>query len=519
MMKDKKKQRVCVKIKNNLNQKNKFSTNSTRGNIFSHAEPEELKSPSKKTKLLGKRNNKTNSCSSSNQNKTEIITTRLKEKKEKKEISKNKEYNIENKKLNNYLHRTKYISKSKHSLSKNTNNNNLNISKNNSKKLINYHYSFFINESSNKYKRNLASFNNSDSFNNSNLNNKTINYTLNKFMKKKNNLSKNITKKNSINSINNLIKKNKANKYKNNIKNQSFKKYYSNNTISSPYNMHDPYYFYRQPNTNMNSNVTNTKNSSLSNTTSKEKNNFNKNTKYVEVNLKDDKMLKNHIKTVQRQKFILDDMNSGNMNNKIKINVNRKKKLNNPKFNSRNINNRSHNYSSNNFQYINNNNNNKSTIVNIKHIDNKIMNYIQMNNNKTYNEDISYNKIKNISQKKTNNEKYNTVTHSPTNALNKKIFFNFLNISKMIYENNKIKEKNNNLSSQINDMTKEFENMKKENIIIKKELQEKSKMIKDMKLTIDIFNQELNKLQRLSNNKGFDNLIQKDMINNNFNQK
>jgi hypothetical protein len=142
-----------------------------------------------------------------------------------------------------------------------------------------------------------------------------------------------------------------------------------------------------------------------------------------------------------------------------------------------------------------------------------------MNNNKTYNEDISYNKIKNISQKKKNNEKYNTVAHSPTNVLNKKIFFNFLNISKMIYENNKIKEKNNNLSSQINDMTKEFENMKKENIIIKKELQEKSKMIKDMKLTIDIFNQELNKLQRLSNNKGFDNLIQKDMINNNFNQK
>lgn len=192
MIKDIKNQRMCVKIKNNPNQKNKFSTNSTRGNIFSHGEPEELKSPSKKAKLLGKRNNKTNSCSSSIQNKTEIITTRLKEKKD---ISKNKEYNIENKKLNNYLHRTKYISKSKHSLSKNTNNNNLNISKNNSKKLINYHYSFFINESSNKYKRNLASFNNSDSFNNLNLNNKTINYTLNKFMTKKNNLSKNITKK------------------------------------------------------------------------------------------------------------------------------------------------------------------------------------------------------------------------------------------------------------------------------------------------------------------------------------
>ena len=95
MIKDIKKQRMCVKFKNKVNQKNKFSTNSTRGNIFSHGEPEELKSPLIKTKLLGKRNNKTNSCSSSNQNKIEIITTRLKEKKE---ISKNKEYNIENKK-------------------------------------------------------------------------------------------------------------------------------------------------------------------------------------------------------------------------------------------------------------------------------------------------------------------------------------------------------------------------------------------------------------------------------------
>ena len=46
-------------------------------------------------------------------------------------------------------------------------------------------------------------------------------------------------------------------------------------------------------------------------------------------------------------------------------------------------------------------------------------------NNKTFNEDICYNKMKDISQKKKNNEKYNTVTHSPTNVLNKKIFFIF----------------------------------------------------------------------------------------------
>ena len=139
-------------------------------------------------------------------------------------------------------------------------------------------------------------------------------------------------------------------------------------------------------------------------------------------------------------------------------------------------------------------NNNKSTIVNIKHVNNKIMNYIQFNN-----------KSKKISSKKKSFEKYNTVNPSPKNAFDKKNFFTFLNVSRIIYENNKMKEKNENLSIQINDMTKEFENMKKENIIIKKELQEKSKMIKDMKLTIDIFNQELNKLQILTKKKNENN--------------
>ena len=89
----------------------------------------------------------------------------------------------------------------------------------------------------------------------------------------------------------------------------------------------------------------------------------------------------------------------------------------------------------------------------------------------------------------------------------------------MIYENNKIKEKNENLSMQINDMTKEFENMKKENNIIKKELQEKTKMIKDMKLTIDIFNQELNKLQKLSQNKTPININQNSIRSNNYTKK
>ena len=69
-------------------------------------------------------------------------------------------------------------------------------------------------------------------------------------------------------------------------------------------------------------------------------------------------------------------------------------------------------------------------------------------------------------------------------------------------------------------MTKEFENMKKENIIIKKELKEKTKMIKDMKLTIDIFNQELNKLQKLSQKNGVNNIkhIKNNNIFNKFNK-
>ena len=82
-----------------------------------------------------------------------------------------------------------------------------------------------------------------------------------------------------------------------------------------------------------------------------------------------------------------------------------------------------------------------------------------------------------------------------------------------------MKEKNDNLSMQINDMTKEFENMKKENIIIKKELKEKSKMIKDMKLTIDIFNQELNKLQILTKKKNENNNNSNNNLKNNIHIK
>jgi hypothetical protein len=309
-----------------------------------------------------------------------------------------------------------------------------------------------------------------------------------------------MTKKNSIKKINSTSNKRKR---------KNYKKYNSNNKLLSVHNIKlNKQFILEMKNKNNNTNIINNKNSSVSKRTSKEKNNYNNNIKYVEVNLKEDNIGKNYITKIEREKcFIIDTKNlnkpSGRISkDKNNINSNRKKKVNNTKINSRNNNNRSINISINNFQYLNNNNinsNNKSTNVNVKHVNSKIMNYISLNN-QTKNTEIFGNKSKDILKTKKSFEKYYTVTQSPNSDSNKKICLNFLNISKMIDENKKIKEKNDSLSSKINVMSKEFKEMKKENMNIKRELKEKSKMIKDIKLTIDIFNQELNKLQKLSNN-------------------
>ena len=70
----------------------------------------------------------------------------------------------------------------------------------------------------------------------------------------------------------------------------------------------------------------------------------------------------------------------------------------------------------------------------------------------------------------------------------------------IIYENKQIKQKNEELSKQFENIKKEFEQMKKDNKIIKEELKEKSKYIKDIKLTMDIFSQQLSKLQNFTKN-------------------
>ena len=67
----------------------------------------------------------------------------------------------------------------------------------------------------------------------------------------------------------------------------------------------------------------------------------------------------------------------------------------------------------------------------------------------------------------------------------------------IIYENKKIKEKNAELSKQFDLIKKEFELIKKDNKDIKEELKEKSKYLKDIKLSMDIFSQELLKLQTI----------------------
>ena len=70
----------------------------------------------------------------------------------------------------------------------------------------------------------------------------------------------------------------------------------------------------------------------------------------------------------------------------------------------------------------------------------------------------------------------------------------------IIYENKQIRKKNQELTKQFDIIKKEFEQIKKDNKDIKEELKEKSKYIKDIKLSMDIFSQELLKLQNIYKN-------------------
>ena len=417
-------------------------------------------SPNKKYTIFTKRIIRINSFSSSHNNKNYSLGAKALKKK-----ILNSRLNMENKKsnINNLFHKNNKCSSSI-SKGKKNNINTSKISKNNSKNAINNERSPFQKDLTKKYKRNSNIFNISlDSLNKTKLTNKT-NYINSKNIKTNSqNILKNLKKeiknnnRNNINNIKgiNMIEKN----------NKEIKQFYSINTLSTPYNMN-------KYNNDSHSRKYNSKNrlSSVSNHPSKEKKNINKKLDKI-------KFIK-HQKLIKKSEYLCESSKNSISKNILKTNINKKTKQINTKINSRNV------------RYLNCNMNNihplgnKSAIVNLN---NKKTNFVDINQ-----------KYQKVLSNKRNFGKYNTSSHSPNNALNRNDFLNLLDISKILQENNIIKEKNNSLSIQINDMTKEFENIKKENIIIKKELQEKSKMIKDMKLTIDIFNQELNKLHNLA---------------------
>jgi len=136
------------------------------------------------------------------------------------------------------------------------------------------------------------------------------------------------------------------------------------------------------------------------------------------------------------------------------------------------------------------------SIINInkikKNITNNIKNILEISedeqNNKILNEfELLYNCLK----KRTNScnkKKYNLLE---CNILNDNSLLG------IIHENKQIKQKNEELSQQFENIKKEFEKMKKDNNAIKEELKEKTKYLKDIKLTMDIFSQELLKLQNI----------------------
>ena len=88
---------------------------------------------------------------------------------------------------------------------------------------------------------------------------------------------------------------------------------------------------------------------------------------------------------------------------------------------------------------------------------------------------------------------------------------------KLIRENVKLKKKNEELLSKINFISKEFNEIKKDNNDIKEELKEKNNILKKIKLTMDIFNQELIRLQNKMTEYNTNNNNTNNNNNNNYN--
>ena len=470
-----------------------------------YIEVNDVNSFSKANKKISKRNTKNNSPSSFIQNQTEcvslrtnyntIVNTQYHKKNSSNNVKKIK-HKLVNYKLGKFTKlqtinvNTSNISLNHHVKPKSSSSINKKplFLENGNNKLLNSKKVYYVNthslhnktqNSNNKVNSNFQNFKNNTKLQNSNTKNNNI----------KNNNTYSLTNKNKINpeiSENNLSN-NVTNKKQNMpIKKKiNMKKYYSNNTLISPFNKNK----FILSNNNNNHIIP------CLNTEPYKENN--ENIQYVKVNLKEKKLYNKNSR--------VEEFNRKNMHKKF-YNVGNNQKFENCiGVTSIVINNNPYCKNSRNKSCSNNSeikycdiNINSKISSTVNKNNNKLNNYIQINN-------IGGNKIL-INRKiklHNSNDKYFTVLHSPNAHEVRKTSINSQNyndVKKIIYENYKIKEDNDYLNDQINNMTKEFENMKKENIGIRKELQEKSKMIKDMKLTIDIFSRELNKLQTISEN-------------------
>ena len=178
MDKNTKKNKICLKKKNIQNTKNNIYFKIIQSINFESSKKNKDKSQNKNNLIKKKRVIKINSYSSSKEKYAKESLSILKNKIEKKNKAK---ISLNNKKkvISNSL---SIINKFKNPISKEKTNN-LKTLKNNCKKDINYHYSFFLHDLPDKYKKNINSFNNGASItllkNNSRSKTKSANKTKN----------------------------------------------------------------------------------------------------------------------------------------------------------------------------------------------------------------------------------------------------------------------------------------------------------------------------------------------------
>ena len=466
------------KQKNNLNFSKELSLNikisSNNNNTFLKTNNISLdftSSPIKNNKKVIKRNTRTNSYNSFINNQTENFRTN-KNPFNSGIISFDSKINLK-KNIFTFSNAKQTI------LCNSKNNNNINQKKNKNKtKNITAHQS-----TSNlaKYNINLTTDNNSNDYININTNpNITSSFILNKKNQKNNNNSNNNNNNNNVhNHFHNFIKDNNFYSFSLQEKNEKEK---------------DKVYFRNMNNTSKNLLFLTRPNYNLTKFQNKNKTSLCKNSKHKA----DDLIInKNYLD------FNYRGINSNPKSQKNLKNSNTKTTKNSKEKNSDKLNRMSAN------------------------INNNITNYLELSTEKQKNEflneyELLYNCLKKRNEVYKNyNKECRSKSGRKNNRRKKNIldedFFTQDSLMDILHENKQIRLKNEELSQKFESIKIEFEQMKKDNNDIKEELKEKTKYLKDIKLTMDIFSQELLKLQTIYNYHD-DNKEIKDIKDNNNNK-